>query len=64
VVSVEKDLNKTGETYISENIGVLPLISSQSNFRKVFGMEPMEMAFWMINTCLLVLITIKEFAIL
>jgi hypothetical protein len=61
---MSEEFNKTSGTYISENIGMLPSVIPQSNFRKVLGMEPLELAFWMINTGLLVLITMKEFAFL
>jgi len=60
---MEEEVNKNSGTYISQNIGMIPSVT-QSNFRKVAGMEPLEMAFWMVNTGLLVLITMKEFSFL
>ena len=60
---MEEDTNINTGTYISENIGMIPS-ATQSNFRKVLGMEPLEMTFWMINTGLLIMITLKEFAFL
>ena len=60
---MKEEINKSDGTYISENIGMIPS-ATQSNFRKVLGMEPLEMTFWMINTVLLVMITMKEFAFL
>jgi hypothetical protein len=60
---MEEQVNKNSGTYISKNIGMIPS-EIQSNFRKVSGMEPIEMAFWAVNTGLLVLITLKEFRFL
>jgi hypothetical protein len=60
---MKEEINKSDGTYVSENIGMIPS-ATQPNFRKVLGMEPLEMTFWMINTALLVMITMKEFAFL